>query len=251
VKTGMSLAAAVLCCSCASIVPLVAGADPWEVRREMREGARSVDIERHEAAREIRRCQTRDCVAREIREGRREVNRERHEARHEIHRAQAGKYTHPARYNRNVPYYGDGRYSSYNYVDRDAHYHPGGQYCRDGRHIAHLRDGYYRADRRWYRDGRYWNEYDYVNRYYGGRNRHHDDDDDDDLLRGGGSPQAGPVRNYSASAPGPRGGAARPMRQRSDVIRRQALVANGIHLFMSSRSNAKVNAKNTTQRMQE
>jgi hypothetical protein len=151
VKTGMSLAAAVLCCSYASIVPLVASADPWEVRRE-------------------------------VREGQREVNRERHEARYEIHQAQAGKYIHPARYDRNVPYYGDVRYYGSSYSD--AHYHPGGQYCRDGRHIAHLRDGYYRADRRWYRDGRYWSEYDYVNRYYGGRNRHHDDDDDDDLLRG-------------------------------------------------------------------
>ncbi len=182
-KTGMSLAAAMLCCSFASIVPLVASADPWEVRREMREGARSVDIEKREADREIRRCQTRECVAREVREGQREVNRERHEARHEIHRERS-ENNYPARYSRNVRYYGDGRYSGYNYVDRDAHYHPGGQYCRDGRHIAHLRDGYYRADRRWYRDGRYWNEYDYVNRYYGGRNRHHDNDDDDDLLRG-------------------------------------------------------------------
>ncbi len=52
-KTGMPLAAAMLCCSFASIVPQVADADPWEVRREMREGARSVDIEKHEAAREI------------------------------------------------------------------------------------------------------------------------------------------------------------------------------------------------------
>ena len=88
----------------------------------------------------------------------------------------------PARYNRNAPYYGDGRYYGSSY--RDAHYHPNGQYCRDSRHIAHLRDGYYRADRRWYRDGKYWNEYDYVSRYYGGQNRHRDDDDNDDLVRG-------------------------------------------------------------------
>ncbi len=181
-KTRMSLAAALLCC--ASIVPMVAGADPWKVRSEMREGARSVDIEKREAAREIRRCQTRDCVAREMREGQREVNRERREARNEISRERAENYYQPARYNRNARYYGDGRYSSYNYVDRDAHHHPGGQYCRDGRHIVHLRDSYYRDDRRWYRDGRYWNEYDYVNRYYGGQNRHRDDDDNDDLVRG-------------------------------------------------------------------
>jgi len=176
----MSLAAAILCC--ASIVPMVAGADPWKVRSEMREGARSVDFEKHEAAHEIRRCETRDCVFREAREGQREVERERREAYDETYRARAGNYYQPARYNRNVPHYGDVRY--YSSSDSDAHYHPGGQYCRDGRHIAHFRDGYYRADRRWYRDGRYWNEYDYVNRYYGGRDRHHDNDDDDDLLRG-------------------------------------------------------------------
>jgi hypothetical protein len=161
---------------------MVAGADPWEVRREMREGARGVDIEKREASREIRRCETRDCVLREVREGQREVERERREARNEIHRERTENYYAPTRYNPKAPYYGDVRYYGASYSD--AHYHPGGQYCRDGRHIAHFRDGYYRADRRWYRDGRYWNEYDYVNRYYGGRNRHHDDDDDDDLLRG-------------------------------------------------------------------
>lgn len=181
-KTGTSLAAAILCCSCASLAPMVAGADPWEVRREMREGARGVDIEKREASREIRRCGTRDCVLREVREGQREVERERREARNEIHRELAGDYFAPARYNPKAPNYGDHRYYGSSYSD--AHYHPDGQYCRDSRHIAHFRDGYYRADRRWYRDGRYWNEYDYVNRYYGGRNRHHDDDDDDDLLRG-------------------------------------------------------------------
>ena len=184
-KTRMSLAAAILCCSCASIVPMVAGADPWEVRREIREGARSVDIEKREASREIRRCETRDCVLREVREGQREVNRERREARNEIHRERTENYSQPAGYNRNVRYYGDGRYYRSNYNNSDAHYHPGGRYCRDGRHIVHLRDGYYRDDRRWYRDGRYWNENDYLRRYYGGRDRHHgDNDNDDDLMRG-------------------------------------------------------------------
>ena len=180
VKTRMSLPVAILCCT--SIVPMVAGADPWEVRREMREGARSVDIEKREAAREIRRCETRDCVKREVREGHREVNRERHEARNEIQRERTRRYVQPARYNSNARYYGDGRYYGSSYSD--AHYHPNGQYCRDRRHIAHLRDGYYRNDQRWYRDGRYWNEYDYVSRYYGGQNRYRDDDDNDDLVRG-------------------------------------------------------------------
>lgn len=182
VKTGMTLAAAILCCACASIAPRVANADPRQVRSEMREGARSIDNEKHEAAREIRRCETRDCVLREVQEGRREVDRERREARNEIHRERTDNYWQPAPYSRSPRYYGDSRY--YGNSFNDAHYHPGGQYCRDGRHIAHLRDGYYRDGRRWYRDGRYWNEYDYVNRYYGGRNHHHDDDDDDDLVRG-------------------------------------------------------------------
>ena len=183
-KTGMSLAAAIICCSCASIVPMVAGADPWEVRREVREGARGVENEKREAAREIRRCETRDCVLREMREGQREVGRERREARNEVRRERAEDYVVPTRYNQNARYYRDGRYYSSNDDYRDAHYHPNGKYCRDGRHIAHLRDGYYRADQRWYRDGRYWNEYDYVNRYYDDRGRNRDDDDDDELVQG-------------------------------------------------------------------
>jgi hypothetical protein len=185
----MSLAAAVLCYACASIVPMVAGAEPWEVRREMREGARNVAIEQREAAREIRRCETRDCVLREKREGQREVNRERREARNEIHQERAENYWQAARYNRSAPYYGDRRYYGngpyYGFNYGDAHYHPNGQYCGDGRHIVHLRDAYYRGDRRWYRDGRYWDEYDYVSQYYGGRDgRPGDDDENDDLVRG-------------------------------------------------------------------
>lgn len=181
-----SLAAALVLLGCASILPTVASADPKEVRREMREGARSVDAETREAAREIRRCETRDCVVRETREGQREVNRERVEARNEIHRERYDRYGPPvpgyprdARY-----YYADGRYPDSNhYRSSGAHYHPGGKFCRDARHVAHLRDAYYRDYRRWYRDGRYWNEYDYVNRYYG-HNRHDNDDDNDDLVRG-------------------------------------------------------------------
>ena len=182
-KTRMYLATALLCV--ASMVPTLASADPWEVRREVREGARSVEIEKREAAREMRRCGSRQCVLREMREGQREIDRERREARREIRRERAEDY-HPARrdYDRNGRYFRD-RY--FRTVDRDAHYHPDGHYCRDGRHIAHLRDGYYRGDRRWYRDGRYWSEYDYVGRYYRGRDRQRDgddSDDSDDLVRG-------------------------------------------------------------------
>ncbi len=183
-KTRKLLAATLAFLGCAAIVPMVAGADPKEVRREMREGARSVENEKREAAREIRQCKTRDCVLHETREGRREVHRERVEARNEIRRERDARYSPPApRHYRDARYYyADGRYHDSNYYGSSgAHYHPGGRFCRDARHIAHLSDGYYRDYRRWYRDGRYWNEYDYVNRYYS-HNRH--DDDNDDLMRG-------------------------------------------------------------------
>lgn len=178
----LSLAAAAL--SLATLVPALATAGPWDVRREVAEGAHSVQHERREAAREIDRCRTRECVEREIREGRREVDRERREAAREIHRERHAngfdwvKHSYP----RGRPAaYGYGRPWYYN----DAHYHPNGRYCSDGRHLVHFRDAYYRGDRRWYRDHRYWNEYDYVSRYYRGRDRHRDDDDgNDDLLRG-------------------------------------------------------------------
>jgi hypothetical protein len=192
VKTRLSLAAALLCC--ASMAPLAVGADPWDVRRERLEGARNIDRERYEAAREIRRCQTRECVMRETREAQREVARERHEAHKEIRGARAWAPGQQKKYARYTPYYGNAPYignSRYNSNDRYgarndwdgiAHYHPDGQYCREARHIAHFRDGYYRDTGSWYRDGRYWNESAYVDRYYGqGRNN---DDDNDDLLRG-------------------------------------------------------------------
>jgi hypothetical protein len=44
----------------------------------------------------------------------------------------------------------------------------------------YYRDRYYRGDDRWYRDGRYWDRYEYERRYY--RNRK--DDDDSDFLKG-------------------------------------------------------------------
>jgi hypothetical protein len=185
VKTRKSLAAALVLLGCASILPEVASADPKEVQREMREGARSVDAEKREAAREIRQCETRDCVVRETREGQREVNRERTEARNEIRRERDDRYSPPApwQYRDTRYYYADGRYhDSHYYSGSGAHYHPGGKFCRDARHVAHLRDGYYRDYRRWYRDGRYWNEHEYVNRYYSHNRR--DDDDNDDLMRG-------------------------------------------------------------------
>jgi hypothetical protein len=69
-----------------ALLPSPAVADRWEVRREVREGVRSIEAEKREARREIRRCQTRECARREIREGHREVERERREARREVRR---------------------------------------------------------------------------------------------------------------------------------------------------------------------
>ena|GEM_PF-2365339 len=157
----------------ATIAPTFAGADSRDVRREWREGARNVAREQHEAAREIERCGNRKCVVREVREGQREVDRERREAWREVQRERASDGDR--RYGRYA--YDEGRY----FRGATAHYHPGGRYCTDPRHVVHLRDAYYRGDRRWYRDGRYWNEYDYVTRYYRGHDRH---DDDDDLVKG-------------------------------------------------------------------
>jgi hypothetical protein len=116
-----------------SLVPTDALASRWEVRQEMREGAKSVNREKREAVRELRKCQTRECARREIREGQREVSRERREARREIRRE-----------------------------IREDYY-----------------DNYYRGDNRWYRDGRYWDRYEYEQRYYRRRDR-----DDNDLLKG-------------------------------------------------------------------
>ena len=171
------LGAALLCVAVTS----TAAADPWQARREWREGAREVAAEKREAAREVHRCKTRDCVMREMREGQREVSRERRETWREVQRARAND-----RWYRDTRYYDNRNWRQYRNVD--THYHPDGRFCRDGRHLAHLRDSYYRGDRRWYRDGRYWNEPDYVGRYYrpaayygGGGNRH---DDDDDLVKG-------------------------------------------------------------------
>ncbi|WP_371188599.1 hypothetical protein [Thalassotalea maritima] len=69
------------------LMPTVAEAGRYEVRKEIREGYIEVNREKREAAREVLRCKTRRCAAREIREGHREVAREKREARREIRRA--------------------------------------------------------------------------------------------------------------------------------------------------------------------
>jgi hypothetical protein len=145
VKTRLSLAAALLCC--AAVAPLPASADPWKGKHEDRDDARSASYRHYD-------------------DDRRDDDR---------------RYDGDRRYY----YYDDSRYYGRNDWDRVSHYHPGGQYCRDARHVIHYRDGYYRNGGRWYRDGRYWNETAYVNRYYGHHHHNHDHDDgNDDLYRG-------------------------------------------------------------------
>ena len=90
------------------LAPAQAMAQSWEVRREIREGARSVAREKREAERELRRCTTRECARREIREGYREVSRERREARREIRREVREDVRD--QYWRNGRYFRDGRY---------------------------------------------------------------------------------------------------------------------------------------------
>jgi len=45
-----------------TFVPTDARASRWEVRQEVREGAKSVRKEKKEAVRELRKCQTRECA---------------------------------------------------------------------------------------------------------------------------------------------------------------------------------------------
>ena len=118
--------AAVVAVAVGLMAPQPAAASRWEVRKEMREGAKSVQREKREAARELRKCQTRECARREVREGYREARRE---IRREV---------------------------------REDYY-----------------DRYYRGEGRWYRDGRYWDRYDYERRYYRRR-----DNDGEQFLKG-------------------------------------------------------------------
>jgi len=111
----------------ALLVPDLALASRWEIRQEMREGARSVAREKREAARELRRCTTRECARREVNEGRREVARERREARREI-RSEVREHRRD-QYWRNGRYYRDNRW--WDPYDYERRYY-GGHYDDDG-----------------------------------------------------------------------------------------------------------------------
>lgn len=105
-----TMAVLVACVSAAGLLsPTPACASRWEIRQEVREGAKEVRREKREAARELRKCQTRDCARREIREGYREVGRERREARREIRREVREDY-YDRYYRGDGRWYRDGRY---------------------------------------------------------------------------------------------------------------------------------------------
>jgi hypothetical protein len=94
----------------ACLVPATVMADRWEVRREAREGYYEVQREKREAARDLRRCQTRECARREVREGYREVQREKREARREVRRELREDYYRDQYYRGDGRWYRDGRY---------------------------------------------------------------------------------------------------------------------------------------------
>lgn len=91
------------------LLPMPAAASRWEVRQEVREGAREVNREKREAIRELQRCTTRECARREVREGQREVARERREARREI-RSEVRETYYDNFYRGNDRWYRDGRW---------------------------------------------------------------------------------------------------------------------------------------------
>jgi hypothetical protein len=114
---GLRIAGAALLACVASLLSSESHASRWEVRQEVREGAHEVGKERREAARELRKCKTRECARREVREGYREVGRERREARREIRREVRQDY-YDRYYRGGDRWYRDGRYWDRNDYER-------------------------------------------------------------------------------------------------------------------------------------
>ena len=115
------VAAAVSVVLVGTLAPVDAHASRWEVRQEAREGYYAVQREKREAARELRRCQTRECARREIREGYREVEREKREARREIRREIREDY-YDNYYRGDGRWYRDGRYWDRHEYERRYYY---------------------------------------------------------------------------------------------------------------------------------
>jgi hypothetical protein len=68
------------------LVPCLAQADRWDVRREVAEGNREIRQERREAVREIATADSPWEARQEIREAGREIRHEKREARREVRR---------------------------------------------------------------------------------------------------------------------------------------------------------------------
>lgn len=93
-------------------------------------------------------------VRQEIREGAREVRREEREARREIRRCQTRECVR-RELREGAREVGRERREARRAVRREIR--------------ENIYDGYYRGDGRWYRDGRYWDRYEYDRYYYNGR----------------------------------------------------------------------------------
>lgn len=103
-------------------------------------------------------------VRSEVREGVREVEREKREARRELRRCETRECAR-----REIR-------EGYREVEREKR-----EARREIRREIRedYRDRYYLGDGRWYRDGRYWDRYEYQRRYYDKR-----DGDGDEFLKG-------------------------------------------------------------------
>jgi hypothetical protein len=100
-----------------------------------------------------------------MREGAREVQREKREATRELRRCETRECAR-----REIR---EG-YREVNRERREARREIRREIAED-----YYRDQYYRGADRWYRDGRYWDRYEYERRYYRKRDR-----DDNDFLKG-------------------------------------------------------------------
>ena len=104
-------------------------------------------------------------VRREAREGYYEVEREKREARREIRRCETRECAR-----REIR-------EGYREVEREKR--EARREIRRELREDYYHDSYYRGGDRWYRDGRYWDRYEYERRYYRKRDR-----DDNDFLKG-------------------------------------------------------------------
>jgi hypothetical protein len=103
-------------------------------------------------------------VRQEVREGTKEVRREKREAARELRKCQTRECARRE------------MREGYREVERERR-EARREIRREVREDYY--DRYYRGDDRWYRDGRYWDRYEYEHRYYRRR-----DDDGEEFLKG-------------------------------------------------------------------